>query len=197
MDALVSTNPLTKWLFISRRRWRVLFQWFLWILILHTIVGPSTLVKLINFNPSLHYFFAKLTRFSKDPNSLGITKMVSTKIFPLMKCVYILDLIMELVFISTCPASWSPITSPLAASISRHFLGIFDLMKTSCFEHIIYSTPPMWDLHHPPRFPNSCWQQMVLYHHFQASNICPWCAPYQNSIHISLHRIISYVNDHI
>jgi hypothetical protein len=53
------------------------------------------LVKLIDFKPSSFFFFANLTRLSKDSNFLHIVRMVSmgdNEIFPFMKCVNILDL---------------------------------------------------------------------------------------------------------
>jgi hypothetical protein len=62
MDALVSTDLLTKWLLIFTRRWKALLQWLLWTLILHIIFGPSTLVKLINFNPSSLFFFGQFNQ---------------------------------------------------------------------------------------------------------------------------------------
>ncbi len=96
MDALVSTNPSNKLLFNSTNRCSVLLLEFLCMLILHTIGGPSTLVEFINFKTSSFFFFANLTRLSKDSNSLHIVGMVSmgdNEIFPLMKCVNILNFI--------------------------------------------------------------------------------------------------------
>jgi hypothetical protein len=63
-------------------------------LILHTIGGPSTLVKLTNFKPSSFFFFANFTKLSRDSNFHGIAKTVSisdNEIFPLMKCINIFD----------------------------------------------------------------------------------------------------------
>lgn len=105
MDAPVSINPSTKWLFISTKRCNVILRWFLWTLVLFTMVGLSTLVKLIDFSSSSCYFFANLIMLSKDLNIFGITKMVSmgdNEIFPFMKCINILDLV-GLLLRSTCP----------------------------------------------------------------------------------------------
>jgi len=132
----MSTNPSTKWLFISTKRCSVLLRWFLWTLILFTMVGLSILVKLIDFSPSSCFFFANLIRFSKDFNFHGITKMVSmgdNEIFPFMKCINILDLVVELLLRSTCPTFQSSTVFPFTTFTSMCLLGILALVKTSCF----------------------------------------------------------------
>jgi hypothetical protein len=130
-------------------------------LILRTTGGPSTLVKLIDFKPSSFFFFANLTRLSKNSNSHGIARMVSigdNEIFPLMKCVNIFDFTTELLPSSTSTASLSFVVSSSIASIGKHLLGILALEKNHVWCHKSNSTTQALLLHHQLKPPSSCWQ---------------------------------------
>lgn len=132
MEAPMSTNPSTKLLLISTKRCRVLLQWFLLMLMLCSAWNLSTLMRLTDFNPSSRFFHASLTRLSTNSNSPRITNIISVgerKLFPLMKCVNIFDLIEEFFLASTYSISWSLVVFILGDSISKHFLRILTLIK--------------------------------------------------------------------
>jgi hypothetical protein len=77
--------------------------------------------------------------------------------FPFMKCINILDIVVELLLRSTCPTLQSSTVFPLITSTSM-CLAIFWLWwKHHALHHTIYSTSPTWLLHHPPKLLNSKW----------------------------------------